>query len=414
MEDNKRKKVDSANGVREGKRPVRKRDVAVGDKRPVKRTVAPEEKRQRPTRTSGEVKKNTRPQPKKKKRKKTTGFGMLFILLIIILLIGVGVYGVSKYTSSDMSTGDEVREITVDIPEGTTVFGIANLLRENAVIDSATHFKTMCKLQGVGSDFKAGSYVFTNNMTFEDIVELLEAGATPANSKRLTVKEGQWLSEIADEVESLGICTKEEFMRAANSDFYNYDFIKDIPQRDNFLEGYLYPNTYFIGENMAAEDVVDMMLREFDNKITENDIIAKAEKAGHTLDEIVTIASLIEAEVKYEPERVLVSSVIHNRLKSNTKLQIDASVLYALGERRKRVFENDLKIEEPHNTYYVEGLPIGPINSPRIESLIAACEPEDTNYLFYVVEDTETGQHAFCENYEDFLVAKEKYLAKVN
>lgn len=348
---------------------------------------------------------------KKRKKKKS---GCLISVIILIVIIAVLIFIGNKYLSNDMSTGDETTEIAVEIPDGTTVFAIADLLEENDVIDSALHFKVLCKLSSTGSEFRSGYYVFTNDMSFDEIAALLSSGATSANALRLTVKEGMWLTEIADAVAETGVCTREEFIDAANSKDYDYDFLKDIPDRNNALEGYLYPDTYFLQKDMTARDIVDMLLAEFEKKITDNDIISKAKKQGKTLDEIVIIASLIEAEVKYEPERAKVASVIYNRLNSNTKLQIDASVLYSLGERKTRVYYSDLENPEKHNTYYVDGLPEGPINSPRIASIVAACEPEDTNYMFYVVEDTQTGQHAFCETYDEFTKAKEKYLAQVN
>lgn len=364
-----------------------------------KRTVRPE---------------NTTKRPIKGKKRKKKRSGCLVPFIIIVLVIAFFAFIGSKYLSRDLSTGDEQMEIAVEIPDGSTVFGIADILEENNVIDNALHFKVLCKLNSKGSEFRSGYYIFTNDMTFDELTDLLSSGAASSNALRLTVREGMWLTEIADAVAQTGICTREEFMEAANSKDYDYDFLKDIPDRDNALEGYLYPNTYFLQKDMTARDVVDMLLGEFDKQITDNDIISKAKKQGKTLDEIVIIASLIEAEVKYEPERTIVASVIYNRLNTNTKLQIDASVLYSLGERKTRVYYSDLENPEKHNTYYVDGLPEGPINSPRIASIAAACEPDDTSYMFYVVEDTNTGQHAFCETYDEFTKAKEKYLAQVN
>ncbi len=351
---------------------------------------------------------------RKRKRKRSSGRGCLIALIIfaaiIIFIIAKGI----SYLNTDMSTGEPQTEIAVAIPDGTSIKGIGKLLEENGVIDSAAHFEFLCKINSEGSEFKSGYYAFTNHMSFDSLVNILNTGAVDEGALRLTVKEGMWLSEIAQKVDELKICSKEEFMEAANSRDYDYDFIKDIPDRENLLEGYLYPNTYFLYEGMSAHDIVDMLLKEFDREISKNDIVNKAEAKGKTLDEIVIIASLIEAEVKYEPERTLVSSVIYNRLAEGTKLQIDASVIYSKGERVNRVYEKDLKTENEYNTYYVDGLPKGPINSPRIASLVAACEPEDTNYFYYVVEDMQSGQHAFCETYDDFLKAKDKYLAQVN
>lgn len=351
---------------------------------------------------------------KRKKRRKNSAIGCLVWMIILIVAVAAIIYTAIGYLDDDMATNDTPQEIAVVIPDGATANEIADILKENKVIDSAIHFRVLCKLNGVGSDFKSGSYTLTNHMSFRTIADYLSAGAVSDGALKLTVKEGMWLSEIADAVAATGICTKSEFMEEANSRDYDYDFVKDIPERDNLLEGYLYPNTYFLYEGMTAHDIVNMLLNEFEKEIEKNDIISKAESQGKTLDEIVIIASLIEAEVKYEPERALVSSVIYNRLESGTRLQIDASVIYGKGERIGRVYESDLLETNDYNTYRIDGLPVGPINSPRAASLVAACEPQDTNYLFYVVEDTQTGQHAFCETYDEFLAAKEKYLAQVN
>lgn len=347
----------------------------------------------------------------RKKRKKG---GCLVPLIIILIILAIFVFIGRGYIKNDMSTGAPTQEIAVEIPNGTSVNAIADLLEEKQVIDSAVHFKTMCKLHSEGTEFKSGYYVFNNNMTFDEITSLLNSGDTNASVPKLLVKEGMWLKEIAAEVEKLGICSADEFIEAANSRDYDFDFVKDIPQRDNLLEGYLYPNTYFIREDMTAYDVVNMLLEEFNKQITENDIVKRAKSQGITLDDAVKIASLIEGEVRLEAERVMVSSVIHNRLSTNTKLQIDASILYALGERGKSLTTNDLKLESPYNTYYVEGLPEGPISNPRIESVIAACEPADTDYLFYVVKDVNTGEHAFSKDYDEFLKNKSNYKAQVN
>ena len=218
-----------------------------------------------------------------------------------------------------------------------------------------------------------------------------------------------WLSEIAQAVAEAGLCSVDEFMAAADSRDYDYDFVADIPERENLLEGYLYPETYHIQPGTSAHDIVDIMLGQFDKVCNENDIYGKAEKSGRSLDDIVIIASLVESEVKVEDERTLVSSVIYNRLDENMKLQIDASVIYSMGERVSRVYYSDLENENEHNTYYVTGLPVGPICSPRAASLEAAAEPENTDYLYYVVEDRETGKHYFTADYDDFLNASEKY-----
>lgn len=351
---------------------------------------------------------NTRTPKRKKKRSK-------FPLLIVVLIIAAVIFTwrISALMSEDMR-GSAENSVTVEIPSGSTVTEIAEILEENGIVDSAAHFKFLCKTRGVGSEFKSGAYEFGGDETFESLVDKLDRGAVSSDAIVVTVKEGQWLSEIAQSVAEAGICTAGEFLAAADSRDYDYDFIKDIPDRANLLEGYLYPETYYFDKNTTAEDVVNTMLAQFDKVCRENEIEKDAQKMDMTLDEAVIIASLIESEVKYEPERTKVSSVIHNRLSQNMKLQIDASVIYSLGERVTRVYYSDLEKADPHNTYYVDGLPSGPICSPRGASLKAAVNPDSTDYLYYVVEDRETGEHHFSSDYADFEKAMAKYKESLN
>lgn len=346
-----------------------------------------------------------RKRPSKRPRKKKSILPLIIIVLIAVALT----FAVFKMMSTDIGKGKAGESITVDIPEGSNVDDIANILEENNVIDSAAHFKFLCKLNGEGSGFKFGIYTFEGGSDFYTITDKLNSGDAEDNSIHITVKEGMWLSEIAQAVAEGGLCGVDEFMAAANSRDYDYDFVKDIPERENLLEGYLYPETYYFMPGTTAHEIVDTMLGQFDKVCTENDIYSKVKKADKSLDEIVIIASLVESEVKYDEERPLVASVIYNRLKDDMKLQIDASVIYSLGKRVTRVYYKDLENENEHNTYYVKGLPVGPICSPRVASLAAAVEPADTDYLYYVVENNETGQHYFTADYDDFLNASEKY-----
>lgn len=345
---------------------------------------------------------------RKRRRKKKS----IFPIALIIILVAIAVtltFTVKRMLSTDVSAGNTGEVILVDIPEGSNVEDIANILAENNVIDSAAHFKLLCKMNDEGSEFKFGSYNFEGGSDFYTIVDKLNSGDAEDKSIHITVKEGMWLSEIAQAVYEGGLCSVDEFMAAADSRDYDYDFINEIPERENLLEGYLYPETYYFMPDMSAHDIVDTMLNQFDKVCNQNDIYSRVKKSDKTLDEIVTIASLVESEVKYEEERPLVSSVIYNRLKADMKLQIDASVIYSLGERVSRVYYSDLENENEHNTYYVKGLPVGPICSPRAASILAAVDPADTDYLYYVVENKETGQHYFTADYDDFLNASEKY-----
>lgn len=345
---------------------------------------------------------------KRRKSKKKSKGSLIFVAVLVVIAVVLTLFA-SNMLSSNVGVGSPEDSISVDIPEGSNVDDISKILAENNVVDSAAHFKFLCKTKNQGSEFRFGSYVFRGNMTFDEIVEMLNSGESEDKSIHITVKEGMWLSEIAKAVEEGGLCSADEFIKEANSREYDFDFVKAIPDRDNLLEGYLYPETYYIMPGTTAHDIVNIMLNQFDKVCSSEGIYDKAEKSGKTIDELVITGSLIESEVKVEDERPLVASVINNRIVQDMKLQIDASVIYSLGERVSRVYYKDLEKADNHNTYYVKGLPEGPICSPRAASIIAAAEPANTDYLYYVVEDKTTGKHYFTADYDDFLKASEKY-----
>lgn len=232
----------------------------------------------------------------------------------------------------------------------------------------------------------------------------------------LLIKEGQTQQDIANKLEQMGVMSSEQFMDACNNATFDYPFLVSLPkddQRKSKLEGYLYPDTYFIYENSTPEMIINKLLTRFDELFTP-EMIKKASDMGLTIDEVVTIASIIEREVKYAPEKPIVASVVFNRLKQGIKLQMDATVLYAKGEHSDRTLTEDTKIQSPYNTYYIDGLPIGPICNPSIDTINAVLNPAKTDYLYYVLKNEETGEHFFTSDYNQFLKAKEEYIKNFN
>lgn len=349
----------------------------------------------------------------KKKKKGSIGVIILIaILLIIFFGVAAGIVKFRQFTSFEVnnaeSKGEDQVEISVTVDDGDTVRDIASKLQNSGVIDSSLQFLYLCRREGEGSDFQPGTYSFNNYMDFNEICEILKSGRLDDEQITVTIKEGAWITEIASQLADAGLVSEEEFMEACNSRDYNYDFIADIPDRENLLEGYLFPDTYYFSTDMTAHDIVDKMLARF-NEVFDVSLKGAAQTHGLTVDEAVIVASLIESEARYPEDRGKISSVIYNRLDAGMKLQMDASVLYALGEKKDRVLYSDLEVEEEHNTYYVDGLPIGPIGNPGKDCLEAAVNPDETDYLYYVVDNAETGEHYFTADYNDFLAASERY-----
>lgn len=353
-------------------------------------------------------------------RVKKTPVGMIVSIIIVVIIIIAVVKAVtmvrnftSVVTNDDEHKGREEQEISMSVEQGDSVKVIADKLQTAGVIDSSLQFVYLCKKYGEGSTFQPGNYTFTNYMDFYDVCDVLKSGRVDEEYVIFTIKEGDTIKTIAENLEKAEICSADEFINACNTRAYSFDFLSEIPERDNILEGYLFPDTYYLTLEADADEVINKALERFDEVFTD-EMRLQAQEMGKTIDEVIITASIIEGEVKYAEERPIVASVINNRLEKGMKLQMDATVLYALGEKKDRVLYSDLEIEEGHNTYYVKGLPVGPIGSPGIECIKAVLNPADTDYLYYVVEDVNTGKHYFTSDYNDFSSANANYKSQLD
>jgi len=217
---------------------------------------------------------------------------------------------------------------------------------------------------------------------------------------RVTVPEGLTVKGTAERYAEAtdGAITGEEFLTAARAGGYNYAFLKGAAQGN--LEGYLFPNTYEVDSTTTARQAINMMLREF-SKETDDLEWSRAAGLGVTPYQVVTAASIIEKEVKFAPERPLVSSVIYNRLNKKMKLGMCSTVLYALGYWKPALTDKDTQVDSPYNTYRIDGLPPGPICNPGFESIRAALYPAATNYVYFLVTSAD-GHQSFTADYKQF------------
>lgn len=338
----------------------------------------------------------------------------LVMFLIIAIIIGFLCFGMAK--SFMMSAGEEPeltgQTVTVTIPQGASTSDIADILKENNLIKSTFMFRVNSKLEGFDGTYQQGTYEVDQGLEPTQIMELLQTGVV-LDDVKFTVPEGYNTKQIAARAEKMGICTAEEFINECNTGSFDFDFLKDLPDRELKLEGYLFPDTYYIEEETTAHDLIQAMLKRFEQMYTKEyqDVV---EASGHTLDEMVTIASIIEKEIKLDEERPRAAGVIYNRLEEGMPLQVDATVLYAMGIVKEDISTVDLQYDSPYNTYQVDGLPVGPISNPGEKSFQAALYPEVNNYIYYVVEAKGQNNHVFCETYDEFLTAKANYKASGN
>ncbi|RJG17902.1 endolytic transglycosylase MltG [Paenibacillus thiaminolyticus] len=344
-----------------------------------------------------------------------TGTKVMTAFLILIIVAGAGVIGYVWNGMQPLPT--EEREITVTIEPGTGTSSIASRLEAEGVIKNALIFKGYLKYKNEGSRFQAGTYAFYPGVTYDEIIASLNQGdVVPDKMIRFTIPEGYTVAQIADKLADEGYVNKDTFLKLTDDIAWlsgQSGLAAQIPADERIkhsLEGYLFPETYEMKEGSSEKEIILRMLGEMEQQL--NGILpdweTELKNKSLTLHQWLTAASLIEREVVVEEERPLVAGVIFNRIDQGMRLQIDATVQYALDKPKERLYYKDLDIESPYNTYQIDGLPPGPIASPSSASLVAAIWPESTDYLFYVTKKDGSYTHLFAKTYEEHLKNIEK------
>ncbi|GAA3407992.1 endolytic transglycosylase MltG [Paenibacillus hodogayensis] len=337
----------------------------------------------------------------------------LWCVLLVLVLAGIGTAMYATYAMKP--TEADGKEVRFTVPSGYGSGRIANILEQNGLIRDARVFRYYLIYKKEGGRFKAGEYAMTPGMELDEIIDTLNAGGTTREEGlRFTIPEGMTVLQIADKLEELpGGFDREAFLAYAENkqEFASVKWASDIPDDARLrhrLEGYLFPETYEMKLESTAPDIVKRMVAELDKKLARlpADWPDMLKQRGLTFHQLLTVASLIEREVVHDEERPLVASVIYNRMKIGMKLQIDATIQYVLDKPKEKLYEKDLLIDSPYNTYKISGLPPGPIASPSLQSIEAALYPQETNYLFYVTKGDGSQKHAFAETYDQHLKNK--------
>lgn len=314
-------------------------------------------------------------------------------IIVAVLAIAGGV-GVGWYRAGLQPVAAGGEPTIVFIPAGTGVAGIVERLESAGVLRDATAFRVMLTLSGLGGKLQAGHYELAPTMTAREIAAKLASGDVA--SFRVTIPEGFTLAQIADRMAEKGDLDRAEFLAAATGAALGEE--APLPLPEGPLEGYLFPETYDFRYDDPPATMVRAMVRELDERFVAPNREAIAAR-GLSLHEIITLASLVEREARVPQERALIAGVIQHRLDIGMRLQIDATVQYALPEHKSRLTFADLKVDSPYNTYLHAGLPPGPIASPGLPSLMAALRPARTDALFYVARPD--GTHLFTRTYEE-------------
>lgn len=298
-------------------------------------------------------------------------------------------------TLAACTAGGSQDTVRITIPRGASLRAVAETLATHEVISAPRWFRTYASLLGEARSIPAGTYDLPLHASVRAVLTALVTG--PAATNKLVIPEGLMLSEVAQQVqEQLGIPT-DSFIAAAHDSTLRADVRTSAPT----LEGYLYPSTYQVQVGADAHEIVRQMVDEFETR-WQPAWDARLDTLGLTRQQIVTLASIIEGEVKVPSDRELVSSVYHNRLARGMRLQADPTVIYAIGHRR-RLYEKDYTHPSPYNTYLIDSLPPGPIGEPSVADLQAALYPAKTDYLYFVAAPD--GHHIFSRTLRDHLRA---------
>lgn len=379
------------------------------------------------------------PAPKKKRR---LAVGWRVLIYVVSVLIASAVLALAAWECADdvLALTKPDRNVTITVSEQDTIDDVTETLAENGMIEHKWLFKFYCWFAHAEDKINPGTYELNNVYDYHALVNGM-AGNSNRIIRSVTIPEGYTCDQIFNLLEARGVCKAAELYKAAANMEFDYEFLRDLEYgAANRLEGYLFPDTYDFYSVKSEEDeedpdwvwpegavgddaarVLGKFLDNFDRKFDDEmqaaiselnaGIRTKMEAEGFSETEIseamldphkiVIVASLIEKETAASSESAVIGSVIYNRLcsKNYPLLEIDATVLYALGQHKETLTAADLMVDSPYNTRKYPGLPIGPIANPGLSSLKAALYPEDTSYYFYALD--QDGTHHFSETYQE-------------
>ncbi len=346
------------------------------------------------------AKQKTEKKPKKEKEQTSDEGGNTVISIVKAVVYITFIFVVSIFISYfTIVIGNDVfafvksdEAVEVVIPEYATVDDVAEILYKSDVIKYPNIFKLFADIKDFEGEFVPGTYTVTPMMNYESLLDAFKKKQV-RGTIQLTIPEGYTTDEIIDLFVANGIGTKEGFVDVIQNYDFDYWFIDELEEngisedRIYRLDGYLFPDTYQFYLESSEETVINKLLKRF-SQIFNKDYREACEHIGYTVDEIITLASIIEKEAGSSAEFFKVSSVFHNRLNNPwnyPKLESDATIVYAIQhDTGERTEIKDTNYETPYNTYKYDGLPPGPIANPSASAMLAAVQPHETNYYFFI------------------------------
>lgn len=343
-------------------------------------------------------------------------------LTVLVLVIGIGMTVWGKLYGSFVAPVDEgdTQEYTFDINSGESLNRVATNLENAGLIRNRSAFKYYCDFAGMSQKIQVGSYAIRKDMAMTEIAELLTTGDGNPLVRNITLIPGETIEDFAARLVRTGVLESADTFLAACRDgkaYREYYYIEDVltsghpEERKYVLEGYLAPNTYEVYVSATEDDIIRKLLSQTEAAFPV-EYQERAEELGMTMDQVLTLASLIEKEAK-ESDFARVSAVFHNRLKEGMKLESDVTIHYITGVRKMALSDSDLIADSPYNTYQVKGLPLGPICNPSPAAIRAALYPDESmineKYLFFCAKEPESGELYFSKTLDQHKRAVEIY-----
>ncbi len=329
-------------------------------------------------------------------------FRFIILFLIIVIFCYIFFYNISIPINRGLILDFEIKE-------GQSSNIVAHNLKSENLIRNSFIFDIYMKLSGKYKKILPGKFKLSDSMSYAQISNIIIKKQANLNfeEKEIKIIEGWNLKQIGKYLENQELCTEKEFMELSRSNNYEYDFIKQKPKSTD-LEGYLFPDTYRVYKNSTCYDVINKLLNNFDKKLTK-EMRADIEKQGKSVNEIITMASIVEKEVKTLEDMRIVSGIFWDRIEYGQALESCATLAYVLGEIKAQYSYEDTRVESLYNTYINKGLPPGPINNPGFNSIIASIYPEKSNYNYFLT-DPKTGDTIFSKTFEEHKRNKLIYL----
>jgi UPF0755 protein len=344
-------------------------------------------------------------------------------LIVIIAAVISSWFSYNRIINS-RGAGQAVEKV-FSIKDGQGVKEISNNLKKEGLVDSPFFFNLYVAHQGWAAKFKAGDYKLSSGQSIREVAAKIVSGDAISKEITLTFKEGDTLDEIASIFSMEGIFSKKSFYDLAGYPRVNYDLDKSNPLPKDYssefaflldkpantgLEGYLFPDTYNFYKDAQPDDAIQKMLGNFNKKLSD-DLRQEIAKQGKTIFEIVTMASLIEKEVRSLRDMEIVSGIFWKRIKENQPLQLDATLSYVLSDSNPQHEYEETRIDSSYNTYMHKGLTPGPIANPGINAIKAAIYPKDTSYYYFLTTDEgENSRTIYSSTFEEHIRNKAKYL----